>query len=462
MEIRRKLTYQFIVIEAIILLFSSIAIYVSFSESRKEEFYSRLESKSRQSAQMLIEIDEIDTELLRKIEKNNPLSLPNERIIIYDNQNKKIFSNDTDNNIKITDKIISELYINNEVKLVQKPFEIYGRYYNYENDKILVFVAAKDIFGMNKLYILRIILVLVFIAGLFVVYFSGRLFAARALLPISKIVSQVEGITVSNLNTRVAEGNGKDEIAVLANTFNKMLDRLETAFNIQKNFIANASHELRTPLTVLTGQLEVVLMTPREREEYVSTLNSVLSEIKNLNNISNRLLLLAQTSSDFAGVNFIPTRIDEALWQARNELIKRNPDYNIQIYFGENIDDESKFLIFGNTLLIKTAISNLMDNACKYSEDKTVNVNLDSDSKNLHIRFTDKGIGISKEEEKMIFQPFYRSKKVISIKGHGIGLSLVEKILILHNGTIEISSRLGHGSMFTISIPIIDKADLNI
>ncbi|MCK7462303.1 MAG: HAMP domain-containing protein [Sphingobacterium sp.] len=159
-----------------------------------------------------------------------------------------------------------------------------------------------------------------------IVFFAGRIFADRALQPVSNIIAQVNGISITNLNERIDEGNGTDELARLAGTFNGMLQRLESAFRIQKNFIANASHELRTPLTVISGQLEVILMKARENEEYRNTIISVLDDIKNLNNLSNRLLLLAQASSEIAEITFSPLRIDDTLWNARTEILKREKE----------------------------------------------------------------------------------------------------------------------------------------
>jgi signal transduction histidine kinase len=458
MEIQKKLTYQFIAIVALILIFSSLAIYFSFSQSRKEEFYDRLSSKAKLVAQMLLEIDEIDTELLKKIEKNNPLSLPNEKIIIYDYNNKIIYSNDETGDLKISEDLINEARLEDEIKIRQKPYEILAHFYTGQYDRIIVFTAATDIFGLNKLKNLRIILLIVFVLSLVIVFFAGRIFAKRALNPISSIVTQVDGISVSNLNKRVDEGNGKDEIARLAKTFNKMLQRLESSFKIQKNFIANASHELRTPLTVLTGQLEVVLMKARNNSEYRETLISVLEDIKNLNLISNRLLVLAQASSESDEVDFSVIRIDDVLWQARNEILRRNKNYIININFSESIDDEEKLTVYGNNLLMKTAVNNLMDNACKYSENNQVDVFLNCIEDTLVMKFIDKGMGIAKEELKMIFQPFYRSNNVMNIKGHGIGLSIVEKITLLHEGKIEVSSEQGKGSVFALYLPVCKKS----
>jgi signal transduction histidine kinase len=432
-----------------------VAIYVSFSQSRKEEFYDRLGSKAKLVAQMLIDIDEIDSDLLKKIEKNNPLSLSGEKIVIFDYENKQIYSTDEDTTLIFPISFIKQVRLKTEVRFRQKEYEVIGQYYTGQSDRIVVFAAATDIFGINKLQRLRIIMLFVFIASLVIVFIAGRIFAMRALEPISNIVKQVNRIEVTNLNARLDKGNEKDEIAHLAQTFNKMLERLEVAFMIQKSFIANASHELRTPLTVITGQLEVVLMKARTNEEYKNTLILVLNEIKNLNLLSNKLLLLAQTSTKGSDVNFLPTRIDDVLWKAQKEVLTRNKNYIVEIMFGDGIDDESKLSVLGNELLLKTALTNLMDNACKYSENHYAEVRLNATDKELSIQFIDQGIGIPKEELELIFHPFFRSKNVIHVAGHGIGLSLVEKIVAQHKGSIYVSSEIGKGSVFTLQIPII-------
>ena len=152
----------------------------------------------------------------------------------------------------------------------------------------------------------------------------GWFFSGRALKPISDVVKKVEDISITSLNLRVFEGNGTDEIGRLANTFNKMLERLETSFAMQKTFIANASHELRTPLTSINGQLEVLMMKDRSTMEYKSALGSVLDDIRSLIDLSNRLLLIARTSGE-GPVNINKKlRIDEILWQAQEEILRFN------------------------------------------------------------------------------------------------------------------------------------------
>ena len=454
MEIRKKLLYQFISIVAMILLFSSLSVYFSFSGGRKQEFYDRLGSKAKMVAQMLIDIDEIDAELLKRIEKNNPVSLPNEIIVIYDYQDKIVYTTDDNQLLAISPELITEVRLKEEVQFKQLPYEILGQFYTGKYDRYVVFAAATDIFGLMKLNRLKISIIIVFSISLIIVFISGKIFVSRALNPISYIMAQVGAIGVSNLNARISEGNGKDELSQLAQTFNKMLDRLESAFKTQKNFIANASHELRTPLTVITGHLEVILMKARKNEEYRKTIISVLGNIKNLNHISNRLLQLAQASSEFSEADFSLLRIDEILWQAMKDVQKINEKYIININFSESIDDELKLKVKGNEQLLRSAISNIIDNGCKYSDDQTCEISVKNDRNNVIIIFSDTGIGITEDDFRMIFQPFYRAKNAIGTKGHGIGLSLVEKIVTLHKGKITVKSAIKKGSTFTLSLPL--------
>jgi len=454
MEIRSKLSLQFTAIVAVIQLILSVAIYFLFAQFRIEDLYSRLEDKATSMGQMLMEIEEIDTDLLKKIETNNPLSLPNEKTIIYDERDRLLFTNDDKGEMRIHSDLIDQVRLNNRIRSSFGEYEILGRLYTSASTRIVVFVGAIDLYGFRKLAVLKLILLIVFIAGLVIVYFAGRIFAGRAVQPILKVMSQVDQIGVTNLNARLDEGNSRDEIARLSATFNKLLERLETSFRVQKSFIANASHELNTPLTVITGQLEVVLMKARTNDEYAKSILDVLNEIRNLNVLSKKLLMLAQTSSEASNLNFSPLRIDDLLWQIRSDLVNRYPTFIIKIELDEELTDENQLIASGNEVLMKTAFANIIENGCKYSDNHQVVVRLSMIGQDLVIHFTDKGIGIPEQELPMIFQPFYRSRSAKNISGHGIGLSLVENIIILHKGYIRVSSQPGKGSDFEVGLPL--------
>ncbi|NEN24858.1 HAMP domain-containing histidine kinase [Cryomorpha ignava] len=453
MEIRKRLTFLFVGIVAIILLLSSLSIFYFSSNYRQEDFYNRLRSKGRNTAKLLIEVEEVDAELLLRIELDNPESLSEEKIIIYNFANEILFNTDRDNIIQISSYLLDEIRLQGEVRFETKGYEVLGAMYTDRYDRFVVITAAKDTYGLSKLKNLRNILFIVFISGIGLASLTGWLYAGRALRPISRVVSEVDRITISSLNLRLKTDASEDEIARLATTFNKMLDRLEKAFKMQKDFISNASHELRTPLTAITGQIEVLLLKERSTSEYSETLHSVLDDIKNLNHTSNRLLLLAQASSESAISNLRPVRVDELIWQARTEVLKRSSLYQIKVNVAKEINDENKFLVNGNEQLLKTVLINLMDNGCKYSDNHTVEVSMYSDSGNLKTTFANTGIGIHSDDIHLIWEPFHRGRNALQRRGHGIGLSLVKRITEIHDGHIEVTSELNKGAVFILYLP---------
>lgn len=453
MNIRNRLTLRFILIVIFILLMASFLIYFFSADYREEAFYDRLQSKANITAKLLIEVEEIDSDLLMKIEKDNPASLPNEKIIIFDFKNDILFSTDDNKVIAIGTELLDRIRLEDEVRFRQDDFEVLGFLFKGQYDRFAVVAAATDIYGYNKLKNLRTILLTVFIISMFLVSVSGWIFAGKALQPISKVINKVDDIGITSLDLRVDEGNGQDEIAYLAKTFNKMLTRLEDSFKLQKNFIASASHELRTPLTVIRGQLEVALLNTRTEDEYRNVVHSVLDDIKNLSTLSNRLLLLAQTSSVGFKLNLAKLRLDEVIWQTRDELLKNNPKFVVHIDIDKNLDDESKLTIKGDEQLIKVALANIVENGCKYSTDHFINITISSSPKAVKVVFKDNGIGIPAEDLPNIFEPFYRAGNTGSIKGHGIGLSMVNRIILQHKGLINVSSHEGKETTITVHFP---------
>jgi signal transduction histidine kinase len=453
MQIKTRLTLLFIAIVALTVLTSSVFIYVFSSNYRETEFNDRLSAKAHSMAKLFVEVEEIDTQLLRIIENSTPASLPNEHIYIFNQNNESVYKSIDDNLVQLSLELQNQVIREGEIKAKYGEFEIFGLRYEAKDQYYLVFAAAIDKFGYSKLKNLRNILIINFAVVLVIIAIGGWFFSKKALAPISEIIKKVENITETSLNARLNEGNGSDEIEKLAVTFNSMLERIELAFILQKSLVANASHELRTPLTAMTGQLEVLLLSDRHKDDYVKTIQSVLDDIKNLSIICNKLLLLAQTNTDRKNFNFQQIRVDDLLWQVQSETKKFNPTYQINVQFIKIPENENDLMLNGNTHLLKTAFSNFIENGCKFSNNKSILVELDFDKHNIIVSFTDKGIGIAKEDFKMIFQPFYRSKSAISYPGHGLGLPLTERIIKIHGGFIQLTSELGSFTRFEITIP---------
>lgn len=453
MKIRQKLTLQFSLMAGVIMLLFSLTVYFASATYRRDDFYQRLESRAFSTARLLIEVDEIDADLLNKIEEDNPISLPDEKIIILNYKNEILYSTDTRSVIIYDEDLLTRIRTSGEVRTKSGRYELMGILFPEEYNRFVVLSAARDIYGFDKLKNLRMILLL--INGIFLIFYypAGWLFAARAFSPISRVIEKVEAISIASLNLRLDEGNGKDELAHLAHTFNLMLDRLETAFEVQKDFISNASHELRTPLTAIRGQLEVLLMKERPASEYREATETVLEDMRKLNRMLDRLLLMAHASSEGARAGFREVRIDEILWQAREELLKHEKDYTVTIALDESISDIENLTINGDEQLLMSAVTNIMENGCKYSPDRSVRVFLSHHEKHISVGFTDNGPGIAGDEIERIFESFYRSKSTASVKGHGIGLSLAKKIIDIHYGEISVNSVPGEGTTIILSFP---------
>lgn len=453
MQIRTRLTLQILLMSAIIMIVASTAIYVFSASYRRYDFNSRLRNKATNTAKLLFEVYNRDADLLLKFEKGNPLNLPNERIIILDFLNDTIYSSDENGEIAIRNDILERVRLNRRVAYRQDNFEVTGILFTRGYYRYIIVAAATDEPGFLKLRNLKLILILVCLMSLLLFFIAGWIYSGKALKPISHVIKQVEDISITSLNLRVPEGNGTDEIGRLAKTFNNMLERLESSFALQKDFIANASHELRTPLTSINGQLEVLMMKERSTAEYKSALNSVLEDIKSLIDLSNRLLLIARTSAENP-VNFNKKiRIDEIVWQVKDELKRYNKDCRIAISIDDSLTDSDHMLITGDEFLLKTAVSNIIDNACKYSSDHSVDIRLERFERGIRVLFRDRGIGIPDEDIKKIFEPFYRGSNSGAVHGSGIGLPLVSQIIKIHNGKINLKSKKGEGTTVSILFP---------
>lgn len=458
MKIRQKLTLQFFLMAGIIMVLFSLTVYIASANYRRDDFFQRLESRANSTARLLIEVDEIDAVLLAKIEEDNPVSLPDEKIIILDNGNNVVYTTDTRNVILYDTLLLDKIRLEGKVRTRSGRYELMGVLFAEEQDRFVVLSAARDIFGVDKQKNLRMILLLLNGIFLLLYYPAGWLLAARAFSPISRVVERVEEISITSLNLRLDEGNGKDELAHLAHTFNLMLERLETAFAVQKDFISNASHELRTPLTAITGQIDVLLMKERSTAEYRDATEAVLEDIKNLNRLIDRLLLMAHASSESAKTGFREVRVDEILWQSRDELLRYQRGYEVTISLDETISDIENMMVMGDDQLLRSAVTNIMENGCKYSPDKSVDVGLSNTSGSLTISFRDRGPGIPEYDMGRIFEPFYRGSVAGKVKGHGIGLSLAKKIIDIHQGEITVRSEPGMGTEIIISLPPVPQA----
>jgi signal transduction histidine kinase len=452
MNIRNKLLVQFSLIVVTIVLIFTVGIFFFSSNYRKTDYYSRLEDRANTTASLLLNVDEVDEALLKIIDKNT-MALFNEQIDIFNQDDELIYHNPPDVPLFTDTDLINLIKINKKLAFSDGKREVLGILYGSNDRNYVVIISAFDKYGLAKIKNLKIILIIGLIISVISTFVIGLFFASKALAPISNVIDQVNSITVSNLSQRVDEGNQKDEIAQLAITFNQVLQRIEDAFILQHDFVSNAAHELRTPFTVLLTEIDFTLMQERENEYYKKVLFSLSGEIKKLSKLSNGLLDLARISFDKSTFYKKVIRIDELLIEVCNTVLLSNKSFNVKIDFSSLPDNDDQLSFLGSEQLLTIAIKNLIDNACKFSDSKSVEVKLESSEEHITISFSDQGIGIPHEDINNIFQPFYRGKNTQFIAGYGIGLALTQKIIHLHNGEIKVTSKLGKGSTLTVLIP---------
>jgi len=451
MEIRNRLTFRFSVIVAAIISICFIAIYFFSSFYRQSEFYGRLKNRGINTAKLLIDVNEVDSTLLRIIDQNTQNSLPEEAVIIYDFNNKIIYASDDNEPVKsYTDSLLNSIRIAKEIRFREGSKEAIGLVYNGNYDHFITIVSAYDKFGLSKLQNLKIILIISFLSSITITLIAGWFFASRALKPVALITAEASQISASNLKARINEGNRKDELAHLAITFNNMLNRIEKSFELQRSFVSNSSHELRTPLTAIRGQLEVTLLSDRTNNEYKEIIVSVLEDITKMISLTNNLLDIATANTDESVHRRIKIRVDEQLFAAREELLTRNPQYSAQVSIPALPSEENQLSILGSDQLLKCAFLNIMENGCKYSETNSVDVRFEVLNSEIQISFEDKGIGIPSEELSSITEPFYRASNAPPNMGYGLGLALTRGIIQLHKGQFNIKSELSVGTTIQV------------
>ena len=452
MKIKYRIAFKFTITSASLLLLFSLAIYFFSAKQRSDEFISRIKNHAISSSIVLYQVEEVDSIVLEKINKSTINLLFNEKLFIYDIKTLNLiykFEKDTSWSFSTyinLEEIIEERNFEKNIN----DYEIIGITYPEKKPEILIIALAKDEIGIKKLEKLKFILIIGFLCSIIITIFVGIFFASNALKPIANLIKQIDKISAAKLNKRIKGPKEKDEIATLSNAFNKMLDRLESSFEMQKNFVSNVSHELRTPLTSINGEIEVTLIKKRNNEEYEETLKSIHADIQNLISLSNGFLELAEASMENVTPKFNSIRLDELIFSVKEEMQKRPNSGFIDISFSGDIEDEDKLTVSGNPYLIKVMFVNLIDNAWKFSFDRKVNIKIHSESDLLKISFSDIGKKIQEEEIEKIFKPFQRGENAKGVSGHGIGLAIVSKIVALHYGTLKIESEDNGRTTFII------------
>ncbi len=281
---------------------------------------------------------------------------------------------------------------------------------------------------------------------------GGWFLARRALAPVDAMVDTARTIEAEDLSRRIEAADSPDELGRLAAVLNAMLERLERAFTAVKHFSADAAHELRTPLTILKGELEVALRSPPTPEEYRSVLVSCLEEVDRLSTLVTDLLFLARSDSGNMSIARTPVNLAAVQRDVCAALGALAETAHIRFTHGA----PTKLWTRGSEAMLFRLLFNLGENAIKYTpEGGAVTLTLKPCGTQACLSVRDTGAGIAAEEQPHIFERFYRADPARRRGGTGLGLALARSIALAHGGRISVESRVGHGSCFTVRLPLV-------
>ena len=310
-----------------------------------------------------------------------------------------------------------------------------------------VFVVAIATRGELKevkeavLIIIRIAVVVVIITSIL-----AWIFAGKVLTPLRLLTNTARKISENNLDQRIVV-QGNDEIAQLSITFNEMLNRLQSAFVTQRQFLNDVSHELRTPITIIQGHLELMGNSPEEQQE---TKEIVLDELERMSRLIADLMLLAKSEQpDFLHLQSVDlSNLTEEIYSKVKAIAPRHWQLEA-VGTGEILLDRQRLI---------QAITNLAQNATKYTKpEDTIAIGSTIKGKKVLLWVRDTGTGIAQSDLERIFQRFQTGTNNYGAKSTGLGLSIVSAIVEAHGGKIELSSCLGWGAKFTITLPLLLK-----
>jgi signal transduction histidine kinase len=449
----RKITILLIFSISLILVFLGASVYYFLSTYSYANFYKRLEARVSVTEKYHFETNKKDAQVLKNIREEHLELLSDEKeyVLYFPNVNSmKRLADIHSLPINFLNLIYTQQFAN-----FQKDETFYhGKKRENKKGFYFVIVSATNYYNTHHLILLKKVLFAGGFISILIIIYLTNLFSKRFFNPINKIITKVNSISTNNIHLRLDENKNTIEINRVTTTFNNLLNRIEIAFETNKNFISNASHEFGTPLTAIIGEADVALLKDRTLDEYKETLEKILKQSERLNKISQSLLLLAQIGYKENKLNDTVLRTDELILQANEIMNQLIPKNHIKIDFDLLPENPKKLKVLGNKELLILAMTNILTNACKYSSNKPVIVSLASTNNEIVMIFKDQGIGIPESELPFIFDPFYRASNTEAYDGYGIGLSLTQNIIKIHKGELIISSVLHKGVTIQVRLPV--------
>lgn len=451
MSIRNKIVLHFTLLTGVILLLLGLFVYLFTKQHTEREFFQHMNVRAGIAGKAAFEADSSNLSFYNEIRDKHLQRLPEEKEYFFSSPEEAVQKLP----VRVPEFAVNDLANGEPVQFRSRELHYVGIVYPTRGNNSIIFVSAFNRIGEELLSSLARNLLIGSLIAIAVVAVISYLLAKDVVNPITNIIRNVHSITASNLHMRLPVTKGSAEMEDLSQTFNDMLDRLETSFETQANFLNKAAHELRTPLTAILGEAELAISRPRSTEEYVRALHVIAQVAEQMEHHTSSLLELAQAGYNAREAFMGDIRVDELIFSVKRLVDFGDPENKVRIDLDQLPETTEEITIKGNTNLLKLALANIIQNACKYSGQQEVDVSLTATPAHCVVVVKDRGIGIPEKELKYIFDPFFRASNTAPYKGYGVGLPLAQKIIRLHRGELQYFSRENEGTTVTILLPLV-------
>jgi two-component system sensor histidine kinase ArlS len=412
-------------------------IYWLFAEYREEEFQQRQKEKILSTLHFVTEIEKNENELIDAIDRLNLNSLLNEKLLIFDDAKKLVYASHSDVPLSYSNSFLEKLN-QQHVWIEQKEglYDVVAIFFTSQGKSYYGLSKAYDEFGYTKLSFLSKLLSAVFLLYSSIVIVLSIYIANRIASPISELASLLETFRMGDNVLTVPPVTNTLEIDFLHTKFNELVKRTNEAYVFQKYAIQHISHQLKTPIAVIISELERI-KSNADNTTIQRDISQQIEKTKSLADLINTLLEISKIESGQV-VEKSMLRIDEILFDCIDELNTLHPDFRFDVHYVPDSPDVNSLTIEANDMLIRQVFQNILNNCIIYSNQPLAEIKIDGSSPHtVKISVLNQGKPISKEEEKYLFNHFFRGDNSYGKMGFGLGLSLTKKIVSLHNGFIS-------------------------
>lgn len=412
-------------------------IIVVYADFRKEEFKERLKEKAKTTIKLLIEVQSVDYQTLKVIDRNTINHLYNEKTLVFDDKYNLIYSSLDDTRINWTRADLDYLKKYKTFFKKDGEYEVYGVYYDSNYKDFFALISANDNYGKRKIeflnYLMLITYTIVSLLGWILTFYVIK----KQISPLDYLYKKISKINGSNLETRlIINENSQNEIDLLGKEFNFMMGRIEYAYQRQKEFTAHASHELRTPLARVLAQLNNYKSKTDEKTNHF--IDNITDNISQINDLIHSLLILSKIDIIKKEENQ-KVRVDEAIFESIEKIYWQFKDIKVNLDVEDSPNLNTLLEVSCNQNLLEIAFNNLLRNAYLYSDNQQVNIRIFEDNQRLVVCISNTGVLLTQQEQQKIFQPFVRGTNAQGKSGSGLGLRIVQRILNVYNFSIRYS-----------------------